>query len=290
MVQNTGNKLNQSVLRQVEKVEYFCNAENISPNQAVHEFRKSFKRLRALLRFYEQIPGNEITPLHENIKEYGKQLSLLRESYLNSELLEKELRGRKLIPERKIKQAGEKLHLKNKILIDSFFTERKICKSISDFFTGFETKLMDAGSNKLARIHVVQEVKDTYLNAYNRHQNIQESEVTADKLHALRKKLKRLYYQLDFIRLLHPRYFKVKSEQLNLITDQLGDDHDLHVFSEELHADEYDFSADELRIIENQVAHLRELNQLKLFPRLRQFFSETPEAFSERISRALKID
>ena len=181
-------------MRQVEKVEYFCHAENISPNQAVHEFRKSFKRLRALLRYYEQIPGNEIAPLHENIKEYGRQLSIVRESYLNSELLEKELRGGRLIPERKIKLAGEKLHLKNKTLVDSFFAERKICKSISDFFTGFEMKLIDAGSNKLARIHIVQEVNENFLDAYNSYRSIQEGEITADELHTLRKKLKRLYY------------------------------------------------------------------------------------------------
>jgi CHAD domain-containing protein len=290
MVQNTGNKLNQSVMRQVEKVEYFCHAENISPNQVVHEFRKSFKRLRALLRYYEQIPGNEIAPLHENIKEYGRQLSIVRESYLNSELLEKELRGRKLIPERKIKQAGEKLQLKNKSLVDSFFTERKICESISDFFAGFEIKLIGAGSNKLSRIHVAEEVNNTYLEAYNLHQIIQDRRVSADELHALRKKLKRLYYQLDFVRLLHPRYFKLKSDQLNNITDQLGDDHDLHIFSEELRSAEYGFNREELRIIENQVAHLREMNQLKLFPRLKQFFSENPEAFNERVAKTFKID
>lgn len=290
MVQNTGNKLSLSVLRQVEKVEYFCNAQNISPNQAVHEFRKLFKRLRALLRFYEHIPGSETLVLHEKIKTFGRQLSPLRESYLNTLLFEKELKGRKLIPERKIKQAGEILYLKNKQLIEEHFGEQRICKSIGDFFTGFESKLIDAGSRKLSRIHIVQEVNDTYRSALSQYQNLHEDEVTADELHSLRKKLKRLFYQLDFVRLLHPRYFKLKSEQLNIITDQLGDDHDLHVFSEELHADEYGFSDEELRIIKNQVEHLRELNQQKLFLRLKQFFIEGPEAFSERIARAFKID
>jgi CHAD domain-containing protein len=290
MVQNTGNKLSQSILRQVEKVEYFCNAENISHNQAVHEFRKSFKRLRALLRFYKRIPGNDIAPLYAHIIDLGKKLSLVRESYLNAELLENELRSEGLIPERKMKQAGEKLHRKNKELIDNFFVDHKICKSIHDFFAGFEWKLIDAGSKKLARIHVVEEVEENYQDAFLRYQNLFQGEITATELHSLRKKLKRLYYQLDFVRLLHPRYFKVKSEQLNIITDQLGDDHDLHVFSEEMHSEEYAFSQEELRIIENQLEHLRELNQLKLFPRLKQFFSEPPEAFNEKTTRTFKID
>lgn len=290
MIQNTGNKLSQSVLRQVEKVEYFCNAENISPNQAVHEFRKSFKRLRALLRFYDRIPGNGISPLHDNIKKIGRQLSVVRESYLNAELLEKELRGEGLIPERKIKKAGDKLHLKNKKLIDEYFIDRKFCKSINDFFTGFESKLIDAGCKKLARIHVIYELKDSYQSAFSQYHNLFEGEIAAEELHSLRKKLKRLYYQLDFVRLMHPRYFKVKSEQLNIITDQLGDDHDLHIFSEELHSEEYAFNQEELRIIENQLEHFRELNQLKLFPRLKQFFNEPPEVFNEKTAQTFKID
>lgn len=290
MIQNTGNKLSQSILRQVEKVEYFCNAENISPNQAVHEFRKSFKRLRALLRFYNRIPGNGISPLHDNIKKIGRQLSVVRESYLNAELLENELRSEGLIPERKMKQAGEKLHQKNKKLIDKFFVDHRICKSISGFFTGFEANMIDAGSKKLSRVHVVEEVEENYQDAYLQYQSLFQGEITAEELHSLRKKLKRLYYQLDFVRLMHPRYFKVKSEQLNIITDQLGDDHDLHVFSEELHSEEYDFNQEELRIIENQLEHFRELNQLKLFPRLKQFFSEPPEVFNEKTAQTFKID
>jgi hypothetical protein len=58
-----------------------------------------------------------------------------------------------------------------------------------------------------------------------------------------------LWYQLDFIKFLHPRYFKLKTDQLNKITDQLGDDHDLHVFSEDLLAESYGFDKEELRIL-----------------------------------------
>lgn len=290
MVQNIRNKLSQLILHQVDKVEYFCNAKNISPNQAVHEFRKAFKRLRALLRFYERIPGSEILLLSENIQAFGKQLSPLRESYLNSIIHEKELTGRKLIPVRKISQTGKRLLLKNKLLIEENFSEQGICKPIAFFFSGFDLKLLNAGSSKLSRIHIVQEINDNYRKAFDQFQDFQEKEVTAEEFHSLRKKLKRLYYQLEFVRLLHPRYFKLKCEQLNCITDQLGDDHDLHVFSKELHQNDYGFSDEELHVIKNYVEHLRELNQLKLFPRLRQFFSESPEDFNHRINHAFKID
>ena len=108
-------------------------------------------------------------------------------------------------------------------------------------------------------------------------------------MHELRKKLKRLWYQIDFIKFLHPRYFKLKSDQLNKITDQLGDDHDLHVFYENLIAEDYGFDEEELRILTNQVKHLRELNQMKLLPRLKQFFTVPPEEFDQKLERFFKL-
>ena len=95
--------------------------------------------------------------------------------------------------------------------------------------------------------------------------------------------------ELDFVKFLHPRYLKMKTDQLNKITDQLGDDHDLHVFSENLQAESYGFDKEELRILVNQTEHLRELNLLKLQPRLKQFFTAPPEEFDQKLERFFKL-
>ena len=52
---------------------------------------------------------------------------------------------------------------------------------------------------------------------------------------------------------------------------------------------DYDFTEEELTIIGNQVDHQQELNMLKLTPRLRQFFSETPEMFNHKLEKIFKI-
>jgi hypothetical protein len=51
----------------------------------------------------------------------------------------------------------------------------------------------------------------------------------------------------------------------------------------------YDFTDEELEILENQVQHLRELNRIKLFPRLKQFFAETPELFNLKLQGIFKV-
>lgn len=46
MPHNAGKRLVEAIKKQLERIEYFSTAENVSPNLAVHEMRKSFKRLR----------------------------------------------------------------------------------------------------------------------------------------------------------------------------------------------------------------------------------------------------
>ncbi len=287
MIQNAGEKLSGVILHQVEKGAYFCTAENISPNQAVHELRKLFKRLRALLRFYHSVQGNDPKTLRDEMKHFGRLLSPLRESFVNANLFENELRTKKIVPERKMRWAGEQFFLKNKKLVGSSLWDQPVCRSIRPFLSRLESRLEAAGSRKITAPQIVSELNHSYQKGYYLFRELPDHP-SAEAMHSLRKKLKRLYYQLDFVRLFHPKYFKLKSEQLNLINDQLGNDHDLHVLSEELLSEDYGFSGEEKLLLKNQVEHLRELNQLKLRPRLKQFFSESPEAFNQKSARLMQ--
>lgn len=289
MVQDTRNRLIQAITHQAGKISYFCTAENIPANLAVHELRKSFKRLRALLRFYIEIPETNIPQLRNDIRNFGKLLAPLRESSVNLDLFDKEVPGNKLLPERKIKNAREMLVQKNKSLLERGFRENNLNKTIESFFDEFETLISDnPGNEQLTKIHFFREVGQTYLKSITVYQQLPLNP-HPEEWHQLRKKLKQLWYQLDFIRFLHPRYFKLKTDQLNKITDQLGEDHDLHVFSEDLISQGYGFAEEELHILKNQVEHLRELNQIKLHPRLKQFFSAPPGEFNQKLERFFKL-
>ena len=288
MVQNIGNRLIQSIAHQAEKAGYFCTAENISSNQKVHELRRGFKRLRALLRFFNEIAESPAGQLNQDIRNFGKLLAPLRESAVNLELFDKEISTNNHLPEKKIRNARELLVRKNKSLVERGFLENNLHNTIRTFFNGFEVILTKNNSELPARIQLFREVSQSYLKSITVYRQLPDCPLPRE-LHELRKKLKRLWYQFDFIKFLHPRYFKLKSDQLNKITDQLGDDHDLHVFSEDLLAEDYGFDEEELRILTNQVEHLRELNQMKLLPRLKQFFKVPPEEFDQKLERFFKL-
>lgn len=288
MVQNTGNRLVQAINRQAGKVSYFCTAENISTNQTVHELRKSFKRLRALFRFYQEMPDSHVWQISDSIRNFGKLLAPVRESAVNIDIFDKEISSNTLIPERKIRNARDFLIQKNKLLLERGFWENNLCNTIGSFFEGFERLLQEAGHELPSKIHLFHEVNQSYLKSYSVYHELPVNPHPVE-WHHLRKKLKQLWYQLDFIRFLHPRYFKLKTDQLNNITDQLGDDHDLHLFFEEILFGNYGFDQEELLIVENQIEHLRDLNLLKLNPRLKQFFTTPPAEFDQKMERVFKL-
>lgn len=288
MVQNIGNRLIQAISHQAEKAGYFCAAENISSNQKVHELRRGFKRIRALLRFFREIPDNPAVQLNEDIRNFGKLLAPLRESAVNVDLFDKEISGNNHLPEKKIRIAREFMVQKNKNLVERGFIENNLHNTIRTFFDGFETILTKNNSELPTRVQLCREVSQSYLKSITVYSQLADNP-HPEEWHELRKKLKRLWYQLDFIKFLHPRYFKLKTDQLNKITDQLGDDHDLHVFAEDLLNESYGFDQEELRILINQTEHLRELNQLKLRLRLKQFFTAPPEEFDQKLERFFKL-
>ncbi|WP_372950140.1 CHAD domain-containing protein [Mariniphaga sp.] len=288
MVQNIGNRIIQAISHQAEKASYFCAAENISSNQKVHELRRGFKRLRALLRFFKEIPDSPAGQLNQDIRNFGKLLAPLRESAVNLDLFDKNISSNNHLPEKKIRIARELLVQKNKLLVERGFLENNLHNTIRTFFDGFDEILTKNNSEFPVRIQFFSEVSQSYLKSISIYQQL-PANPHPEEWHELRKKLKRLWYQLDFIKFLHPRYFKLKTDQLNKITDQLGDDHDLHVFSENLIAESYGLDQEELRILTNQTEHLRELNQLKLQPRLKQFFTAPPEEFNQKLERFFKF-
>ena len=289
MPHRAGKQLTETIAKQLERIEYFCTAENISSNLAVHEMRKTFKRMRALLRFYKAFPEEFSPDYNLQIKYFGKALTHLRESFVNLQIFERITAGNAMIPERKIRAARELFAGKNREVVERGFFAAEGCDTIMKFTGTLAAQLVDVSLPVPSQLQFTTELEDSYLKSYQIYQNLtvfSEPEI----IHELRKKLKQLYYQFDFIRYVHPRFFRLKTYHLNNITEQLGEDHDLHVFLVELKSKFLDFDNIDLQILENQVQHHRELNLMKLNPRLKQFFKDLPEEFNLKMEKIFKVE
>jgi len=288
MGQETGRRLIGAIQKQTEKVTYFCTSENVSPHLAVHEMRKCFKRIRALLRFYMESPEDFTTNYLNQFQSIGSLLSPVRESYVNIQIFDRITAGNILVQERKIKQARELFLEKNRLQTENLMDKDKELKNILKSVREFKNHLTGSVSTQPSVKQIFAEICNSYLTGYNLY--VQTALVAdGNELHELRKKLKRLWYQLDFVKYLHPRYFRLKSDQLNKITEYLGDEHDMYVFLSELRTGDFDFKSEEKIILENLVEHQRELNLLKLSPRLKQLFNESPEMFNQKMEKIFKV-
>jgi len=288
MIQDTGKKLTLAFQKHIDKVYYFCNAENISPNIAVHEIRKSFKRMRAFLIFYAKSSDSFSRDIKSEIKELGKSLSLARESAVNIQVFSRISEGNDLITEKRIKTIkGELIH-KNTELTKNEFSKKEVCLEIQKTMKTIVSYLEHDHTELIPVPDICQVVCKSYYKGFNSFTKI-INEHDSEELHNLRKKLKVLWYQLELFRYLQPRYLKIKSDQLHKITEQLGEDHDLYVFLNEIKTGNYKFDAGEIKIIENQVQHLKEINELRLSSRLKQFFVDEPEVFNTKMAQVFEL-
>ena len=288
MPHRAGKQLTETIAKQLERIEYFCTAENISPNLAVHEMRKTFKRMRALLRFYKAFPEEFSPDYNLQIKYFGKALTHLRESHVNLQIFERITTGNTMVPERKIRAARELFAEKNREVVEKGFFAAEGCDTIMKFTGTLAAQMVDVTLPVPSQLQFTAELEDSYLKSYRIYQNLTVFS-DSEMIHDLRKKLKQLYYQFDFIRYVHPRFFRLKTYHLNNITEQLGEDHDLFIFMTNLPENRYEFSDNELEILKNQIKRLREINRKKMFPKLKQFFTESPEIFNQKIKTIFKI-
>lgn len=288
MPHRAGKQLTETIAKQLERIEYFCTAENISPNLAVHEMRKTFKRMRALLRFYNAFPEEFSPDFILQIKYFARALTHLRESFVNLQLFERITTENKMIPERKIRAARELFAEKNREVVEKGFFAAEGCDTIMKFTGALATQMKDVSLPLPSQLQFTAELEDSYLKSYHIYQNLTVFS-DPEMIHELRKKMKQLYYQFDFIRYVHPRFFRLKTYHLNNITEQLGEDHDLFVFLTDLLENRYEFSDTELEILENQIQRLREINRKKMFPKLKQFFTESPEVYNGKIKAIFKV-
>ena len=288
MGQETGNRLITAIQKQTEKITYFCTAEKVSSNLAVHEIRKCVKRIRALLKFYSVTPESYSLLFNKQFQNLGRILAPIRESFVNTQIFERVTSGNALIPERKIKQAKELFQEKNRILTESLVGENGEFSRILKLVQEFEFQIKNSPGELPSVKQVCVELCNSYSLSFLLFDK-PELIMDGNELHELRKKLKRLWYQLEFVKFMHPRYFRMKSDQLNKITENLGEDHDLYVFLNELNSDGFDFGSDELLILTNLIEHQRELNQLKMNPRIKQFFNEYPEDFNQKMNKIFKV-
>jgi CHAD domain-containing protein len=195
---------------------------------AVHEVRKSFKRLRATVRLARGGIG-DATYRHENtaFRDSGRRLSGVRDASVLIETLhelEKDS-GEDLPPEPTLKLQERLDHEREQALASLRTDEAMVAAFVADIKHArartaswtFDTEGFDALEPGLRRIY--RRGRKAMRRAH--------SDPTDENLHEWRKRVKDLWHVEQIMRSAAPKKIKKLRKRTHALSDLLGDDHDL---------------------------------------------------------------
>lgn len=228
----TNEKLPPGIIRiaheQIDDALSYLQSPENELDEAVHESRKCFKKVRGLLRLIRKEIGEEVYQ-RENVcfRDAGRRLSDLRDSAVNIKTLD-DLRERD-----DLDIAPESLESMREALVIFYHATRQ--RMVEE-----EDGLAKAGDMIQAARHRVVEwpvedemftavsggLKKVYKRGRNRLEDALE-EPSIEAFHEWRKRVKYLWYNVRILRPIWPDLMKTLADEIHDLSDYLGDAHDL---------------------------------------------------------------
>jgi CHAD domain-containing protein len=202
-------------------------------DEAVHDARKRFKKLRALLKLAR--PGlGEKSYQRDNaaFRDTARPLSEVRDARALGEALDKladHFKGD--VPAEVVAAAREGLRRRREEVRRRVLVEQA---ALGD--TGAAVKAARPRVKSWPPVRwadVIRGLKRSYRSAYDA-RAVAHGDPSDENLHEWRKRVKDLWHQLEILTPLRPQVLGPLAEQAHALADHLGDDHDLVVLAEVL--------------------------------------------------------
>lgn len=276
------------VCKQIEGILETLTATDGNQDEAVHSARKSFKKLRAVLRLLRSEIGDKAYHA-ENIccRDAARPLTEVRDAKILVETLDK------LVEHFEDSLASAPFSGLRRHLEDNLDSVRKQVLQRQNAFGSIREVIRQA----LARVKdwanvrnrwssLGDGIEETYRRAAAAFDHATK-EPTVEKLHEWRKQTKHLRHQLEILRPLWPDRLEEFAGEAQHLGELLGDDHDLAVLREAILAKSLGDEADRealLALIDRRRLELKE-EAISLGER---FFAEKPKCFVRQLKRYWK--
>ena len=268
---------------QMFRVEDLCGSEDLSSEIKVHEIRKSFKRINALLRIFPESLKQEVLAFRQPMKSMARRLTQARETTVNLQFFET------MCTEKQCFVLKEAKDLKAQLAKENFECLKELSEGESVFDVIYQQmqtgrhEFLEKLPEKNFEIDIAAELELSFQKSYELFKLVSK-EYHPVEFHELRKRMKILWYQFEFV---HPGQTEVPgtlSEKLHNITDRLGDDHDWYIFLQEIEDDKYAVSDSFKASLEETIQQYQKANIEVLNQSLVEFFREENNEFRKAIS------
>ena len=222
------DSLVRAINEQTEQSVLFCDNFTNEPNTAIHEIRKSNKRIRALLRLFKcemnEDQFKRSSAFYSNLNHLfaENRIHFMHIYWLKQLATDKRLKSSKEFIDDVINNC-ELIHSKHTSDLSNdrhtLFHFRKLLITQHELLKVFST-------NHLGSDSIYNGLRLTHLKALQRLKKVTENTDTIN-LHKFRKVIKYLWNQMIFLKPIWPAGLGSCINQYGILGDQLGKDHDL---------------------------------------------------------------
>ncbi len=276
--------VNRVVLEQIDGAINDLTSDAIDPHEGVHEARKRFKMIRAVLRLIRDELGEAYTKEGVEFRQFGKKLSAIRDAEAMIETFDKlqaDVTGR--LDAETFAVVRDKLIGRREIIADE---EEDLAQRVVEVVAGLREahdrvafwplthNSFEAIGPGLRRIYA--QGRSLSSKAYQ--------QTHADLFHEWRKRVKDHWYHSRLLREIWPEVMDGHIEALHRLSQLLGDDHDLVVFRALLTTSPETFGgADTVRVLQSIVEQRQQALRAAAHPIGERIYAERPKSFRTRI-------
>ncbi|UII25024.1 CHAD domain-containing protein [Fulvivirga maritima] len=268
--------------------------EKMTPDtrhDVIHSSRKSFKKIRAILRLIREKTGKQEYKKQNTLyRDLGRQVSDLRDSTSIIEVLQ----------ELRTKHAKELEPNAFEQPLDSLqYYRRQATKKqldIEDRLGTIKSTLHDqlkASEDWIPEIESFADLAPNLRRVYKRGKEGLAKSIESKSpqdFHEWRKRSKYLRYEMEILRRIWPKPMKALAKELHTISDYLGTDHDLYVLTEKINNSDVQFKSNtEKSILIALIEHQRQQLQEYAILKGKKFYSFHSNHFIEFLENAWNL-
>jgi CHAD domain-containing protein len=269
-------------------VELLESADGGELDEAIHESRKAFKRLRALVRLARDGLGDEVYRReNETFRDAGRALSSVRDARVMVDTLEDLIaRYGDEIP------AGAFAGLRDVLSAEALAAQEQLANdaaAVRGVLGTLQTARARVAAWPLPEDEGPQVLAPGFKRIYRRGRSAQRAaaqEASTEALHELRKRAKHLWHAAQVVRPAAPKPMRKLARRAHRLSDMAGEDHDLAVLLDGARRRPRTLEPGELELLDALVARRRAALQREALACGRRVYRRKPRTLASRIAAA----
>ena len=280
--QNLGDEVRRIYRRQIELAIADSRSQRTSTHSPVHETRKHLKKARAALALLSGVVGrDEIVRADKNLRRIADLIADIRDAEVRFQTIRHLGRILRIEEDDIVQEAEAFLGLELESFLAAFSDWKE---EATRRLTKMCSWMQDCPVDGLTCEQIRQTVQRSYKCGRRTLRKANEAPV-AENFHEVRKHAKELMYQLRILQPVHPRFFQQRVSELKILTETLGNAHDLAFLETRLIKHKRRGADDRAASALSELIGLREKELQRTAAVLgERFYAERPREFARRLS------